>query len=219
MKIVIFTSVIISSFLFTYNYTYASISSLVWEEISTLEGITISKTLNRQGIDSRIVGFKGETLINASSEKVLGILLDNEHKKEWVDRLVKNEVLETFNTYEFLMYQEFHLPWPLANRDFVYRAKVIRLNATTILISLKSEETFKAPKTVGVRAELIDGQYILKSVDAHTTLLMVEIISDPKGLIPLWLVNLIQRKWPYKTLMAIKEQVKKDIFKSLDLPL
>ena len=74
------------------------------------------------------------------------------------------------------------------------------------------------PKTVGVRAELKKSLYTLTPMGANMTKVEVEILSDPKGLIPKWLVNLIQKSWPHKTLMAIKAQVEKPFVKPIALP-
>ena len=38
-----------------------------------------------------------------------------------------------------------------------------------------------------------------------SVILTVSLLVDPKGSIPTWVVNLLQKKWPYKTLMKVKE--------------
>ena len=41
------------------------------------------------------------------------------------------------------------------------------------------------------------------------TRIMVEVITDPKGSLPAWLINLIQKDWPYNTISALKKRAKK----------
>jgi hypothetical protein len=126
--------------------------------------------------------------------------------------------LEQVGPFEYVIYQEFHLPWPMKNRDFVYRGKAIRENDGRVVLTLRSEEHKDAPKTAGVRAELKESRYIITPIGKFKSKLEVEILSDPKGGIPVWLVNLIQKSWPEKTLGAIKAQVEKPFVTESALP-
>jgi len=186
-----------------------------WKKISEKNGITVSKA---KVPGSKLVGFRGKTSIYASAEKIMHVLVDNNHRKDWVDRLKTSNVLEKVGPYEYVIYQEFKLPWPMANRDFVYRGKATRLPDGRVVLEMKSEEHPKAPKTVGVRAEIINSRYTITPIGKFKSKLEVEIFSNPKGKIPLWLVNLIQKSWPNKTLLAIKSQVEKTYVKDHPLP-
>jgi hypothetical protein len=187
-----------------------------WKLINQANGVSVfSKTI--QG--SPIVAFKGEAVINASIKKVFWVLLDNDHRIEWVDRLKYNEILETLSPFEYVIYQEFKLPWPLTNRDFVYRGKASRDSKTGVVtLSLMSEPHDKAPKKKLVRAELLGSSYTLTPIESGKTKVEVEIHSDPKGAIPSWLVNLIQKSWPIKTLNGIAHQVTRAHAEETELP-
>ncbi|MFI5389926.1 MAG: hypothetical protein ACHQYQ_01090, partial [Bacteriovoracales bacterium] len=75
-----------------------------------------------------------------------------------------------------------------------------------------------APKTTGVRGELIESKYVLTPMGPSKTKLEVEIVCDPKGMIPTWLVNLIQKSWPRKTITALMKQLEKPDVASFILP-
>ena len=62
----------------------------------------------------------------------------------------------------------------------------------------------KAPPTVGVRADLMRSAYRLEPLGAGKTRFSVEIHTDPKGSIPTWLVNMLQKSWPLETLSAVR---------------
>jgi hypothetical protein len=186
-----------------------------WESISEKDGVSVFKT---EVPGTKVVGFRGETTIYASAEKVMNVLLDNDHRKEWVDRLKESKVLEQVGPFEYVIYQEFALPWPLKNRDFIYRGKAERDKDGRVILTLRSEELKNAPKTTGVRAELKESRYIITPIGKFKCKLEVEILSDPKGSIPVWLVNLIQKSWPAKTLGAIKTQVEKSFVSEVALP-
>lgn len=193
---------------------YASIDPK-WMPIEEKGGISVYKT---EVAGTKVVGFRGETTVYASAEKVMHVLLDNEHRKDWVDRLNVTKVLEQKGPFEYVIYQEFNLPWPMKNRDFVYRGKAVRDPEGKVILTLKSEEHKDAPKTTGVRAELKESKYTITPIGKFKCKLEVEILSDPKGGIPVWLVNLIQKSWPAKTLGAIKAQVEKPFVAEVALP-
>ncbi len=199
---------------------FLSINSLAsispnWTPIGEKNGISVYKT---EVPGTKVVGFRGETTIYASAEKVMNILLDNDHRKDWVDRLKETKILEQIGPFEYVIYQEFKLPWPLKNRDFVYRGKAERDKDGRVILTLKSEDHKNAPHTKGVRAELKESRYIITPIGKFKSKLEVEILSDPKGSIPVWLVNLIQKSWPEKTLNAIKVQVEKPFVIESALP-
>lgn len=187
-----------------------------WKLVSQKNGITVSKT---QMKGSKVVGFKGETIIYNSAEKVFSVLLNNSHRKDWVNRLKVSKILKRITKNEYVIYQEFKLPWPLSNRDFIYRGKATRdAKSGKVFLKMSSLDWPTGPKTVGVRAELKKSLYTLTPMGPNRTKVEVEILSDPKGLIPKWVVNLIQKSWPHKTLTAIKKQVEKSFVKPLALP-
>jgi len=193
-----------------------SISGYAWEFMYKKDGIKVFRK-NIEG--SPIVGFRGETIIYNQPEKVLGILMDNIYRTEWVDRLEKSEILERVSPEEYIVYQIFKLPWPLSKRDFVYRGKLtVDKEDNSVLVVMSSVDHPEAPETVGVRAELISSRYRIRRLGKFMTGFEVEIHSDPRGLIPSFVVNLVQKSWPYKTLMSVKRQVEKPYVKAHPLP-
>lgn len=191
-----------------------SAAAAEWELGDKEDGITSYKK-NEPG--SPVTAFKGEAVIDAPLAKVAWVIRDNEHRTEWVDRLQSSRVLETTSTFSKVIYQHFGLPWPIADRDYVYEAKV-SWNGDILQFDLKSTTHAKGPKTVGVRANLIRCTYQLKPWGENRTQISVEVHTDPAGSLPAWLVNIIQRKWPIKTLSGIRKMVKKPYAQMSELP-
>jgi hypothetical protein len=64
--------------------------------------------------------------------------------------------------------------------------------------------------TGDVRGEILAGSLLVRSLDPeHRAQLTAEIHCDPKGAIPAWVVNLLQRRWPQNTFEGIRRQVAK----------
>jgi hypothetical protein len=191
------------------------VSAGAWEKIDEADGI---KVFRKEVPGSPLVAFRGEGMISAPLEKLLWVLADNAHRTDWVDRLKRSVVLSTTGSYEYVLYQHFSLPFPISDRDYVYRARATRDRHGVVTLDISSVTHPKAPPTVGVRANLIGSRYVLTPKGPGKTYVVVEVHTDPKGAIPTWLVNLIQKSWPMKTLKGLREQVAKPFVKRLELP-
>jgi len=185
-----------------------------WKKINEKKGISSYST---EIPGSKLVAVKGDAIINGSAEKVYAVLINDEHLKDWVDRLKVSKVLEDISDKEDVMYQEYSLPWPLKNRDFVFRGKVYRDIEGKVHLEVKSEDHPNAPPTAGVRGETF-GKYIITPLGKSQCKLEVEIFSDPKGKIPKWLINYIQRDWPFETISSIVKQMEMPYYREVSLP-
>lgn len=183
-----------------------------WEQIDDSDGI---KVWRKDIPNSPVKAFRGETIIDSSVSKIAWVLADNKHRKDWVDRLEKVIGLEKKSADKAVVYQSFDLPFPISDRDMIIQGTFVIDNKNQkVYLNLKSVEHSKAPETIGVRAKLHHSKYVLTPIDGgKRTKVEVEILTDPKGLLPKWLVNIIQKKWPYKTLTGLKNQVKKPFVK------
>ena len=186
-----------------------------WQEMDSDNGfISYSKEIE----GSKLVAFKGVGDIDAPISKLLWVLTDNVHRAEWVDRLYETKELDRIGEHEFVVYQAYRLPVFISNRDYVYRGKATTQDDGSVIVTLASEEHPDAPETIGVRAHLNQSSYTLTPAADGKTTVTVEIHTDPKGLLPSWLVNLIQKSWPLKTLNGLATQVQKDFVTDYPLP-
>lgn len=183
-----------------------------WKKINNEDGIKVYRG-KVTGYD--VVAFKGDAIIDANIQEVMSVLYDMDNKKEWVARLVEAKIVRPLNKTSRIEYNRSRTPWPLSDRDFVYKAKInFNKNKTFAKIRLSSVTDKKMPKKSGiVRGELKESMYTLTQLKNGKTRLTVEILADPKGMLPKWLVNIIQKKWPLKTINGIREQVAKKDFK------
>ena len=75
---------------------------------------------------SPVFSFGGKVILETSGEKVFNVLMDKRYRKEWVDRLKVSKILSEKTPYDYVLYQEFGLPGPVSNRDFVYHGKAYK---------------------------------------------------------------------------------------------
>jgi hypothetical protein len=186
-----------------------------WEKMDESEGITVYR---KDVPGTALHAFKGEGIVDAPMEKIIWVLGDNEHRTEWVDRLKKSIILEKKSDYDFVLYQHFGSPPTISDRDFVYRARATSKADGSAVLEIQSVEHPKAPKTVGVRGHLSHSSYVLRRAGEGKTHVEVSVTLDPKGSLPKWIVNLVQKSWPKNTLVALRKQVKKPFVGQLSAP-
>ncbi|RZA22911.1 MAG: hypothetical protein EOP10_14150 [Proteobacteria bacterium] len=184
-----------------------------WEFVGEKEGI---KTYLKNYANSPVKGVGGEAEIDAPIGKILWVLMDHEHKNQWIDKFKEARTIDEVSPLTHIQYASFDMPFPVSDREFVYSFDFSvdpKLNA--VVVDVKSVDSPKAPAVTpgNVRGEIIDGRYILKP-HGDKTYVQAEYLADAKGSLPVWVVNMVQKSWPHKTLDNLRRQVKKDFVKS-----
>lgn len=179
-----------------------------WEKVGESDGVL---THRKEVEGSDVVAFRGETVIDAPIAKISNVLIDTSRKKEWVFRIVEARDVRQLTQFERIEYNHTASGFFMVrDRDFVFRAKGEFDRAKNqATFTFKSVEDTSVPEQGPVRGDLKMGKYTLTMLSPTKTHVVVEILADPKGSVPKWLVNLFQKSWPVKTLNGIREQCKK----------
>ena len=99
------------------------------------------------------------------------------------------------------------------------RASCVPFSFDTLMSEMVPLEMMgSTEETVGVRAELVNSLYRLTDMEGGKTRVEVEIQTDPKGWMPIWLVNLVQKDWPLETLNGMRGELSKDYCGDSPLP-
>ncbi|MDF1666180.1 MAG: START domain-containing protein [Planctomycetota bacterium] len=179
-----------------------------WERVLQKSGISVySKPFT--GPD--LMGFRGIVDIPAAPRKVLAVLMNNRRKKEWIWGLEDTRVLKRSTKHDMIVYQSFRLSALVSDRDFVFRGKATRdKRSGWIHLRCKSVSFSKAPKTVGVRGELLHNNFTLIPLNkGKRTRVIMDCLGDPKGWIPKWLLRRTQKNWPVEILWGLRTQCSK----------
>lgn len=176
-----------------------------WDLISTEKEIQVYRG---EVPGSPVVAFRGISSLDAPIINVLSVIYDVSRIKEWLSDVKELKVLERKNNFDKIEYNRTKAPWPVSDRDFVYAVNV-KVNSAdkSIEIFIQSTEHPLAPSPKGVvRGELHASRYFLQSIeDGSKTHLTVEIFADPKGILPKWMVNMVQKSWPINTISGIRK--------------
>ena len=158
--------------------------------------------------------YRGTTTMPISIERIAYVLDDTEGKIEWVSRLEEENRLEGNPfSYRSIAYQHYNLSWPVSDRDYVIESKwtVMKdMKLHTVILSIKSIIRDDVPEIEGrVRGQLDRLVYKLEKLESNQTRVTVEIMVNPKGLLPNFMINLIQKEWPITTLRQLNAQALK----------
>lgn len=181
-----------------------------WELVAEDDGF-VTKRMAVEG--SPIMAFRGETVVDVPLSKILTVFLDSERRKDWVDRFDATQDVEVVSDLDRVYWIRFELPFPLSDRDYLLRAtgdmdpdnRVFVANIRSVNHPNRGEDD------CCVRAEAFRTYYRFQALPGENkTKIEVEVHTDPKGMLPGWLVNMVQEDWPQKTLLSLAREAGKD---------
>ena len=180
-----------------------------WEEVDNYGGITIYR---KEVPGTPVLAYKGVGVLDAPIGKLLSVSVDSLRKPEWMPRLDAIKLVKQVSPVERIEYIHLKSPWPLKDRDLVYRAIMeTDVAARKITLKIASIDEPSCPETDKcVRAHLYSGTFVFTPVENGTkTRMEAEGHTDPRGSIPKWIVNLYQKRIPRQSIEGLMKQVKK----------
>ena len=195
------------------------LGSSPWEQLGSKDGIKLGRKLIP---NSDLFAVRGETEIPANIDQVASVICDHTRWIEWTKSMKGSKLIKQESDTRKIAYQSFDLPWPVEDRDVVYFYSAERKNRNGELVEIIGKTTPEArklaPESIGTRMNLVIGRWHLRPINPSRTHLVLEILMDPKGALPSWFVNIVQRNYPVETLTRLKEQALKADIKPLLIP-
>jgi len=185
-----------------------------WVEVRKSEGIVVySKDLT----ESDLFAFKAKGVLKGPIESYLDLIRRVSEHKRWSPSLIDKYVVEKRSEIEVITRDVHFLPWPLTNRDLIVHNKLyLDHEEGYLVVGAHSIEHEDYPiKEDFVRARLSVGAIFLRPKSKDKTEIKLIIHIDPKGSVPHWMINEIQKNWPLKYLKGLEKQVAKHSPKSL----
>lgn len=177
-----------------------------WQDEGVIKGVHV---WSREEPNTGVMSFRGEIVANVHIQKLITVFADRSQRRYWVDRFDATTTLEKPSPLSEIYWIKFKLPAMISNRDYVLRADgELDPGNRVFTAKIKSvNDRRKGEDDCCVRATVNRTFYRFTALKAANgqprTKLEVEVNTDPKGLLPNWLVNLIQKEWPSKTLNGL----------------
>ncbi len=187
----------------------ASAKDSKWEHITKEEGVEVWQ---RKIEGTSLVEFRGKGIIPASYKKILAVLSDDKRKPEWMERCVDARKLRIKGPGRLVMYNRTGSNVPfVSDRDIVMLSNTkVFADKQRIRIDIHSVEDALMPKLDGVvRMPKLKALWILDVKGPEKTEVTYQVQADPGGMIPKWVVNLVSKKLPLKTIINLRRQTKK----------
>jgi hypothetical protein len=179
-----------------------------WEQVGRKDGITVTRReVKKRGFPT----FRGQGTINAKLFDVLAVLSDIKRHPEWLERAKDVRLVRKINEREYVVYGRTDAPWPVSDRDAVYRSKTqVDLKTKTVRINFWAVKNASVPKRSGVvRMENLRGHYTFKALAANKTWVEYQVDADPGGWLPTWIAKMATKWLPLRTLKGLRRQVNK----------
>jgi hypothetical protein len=175
-----------------------------WKKVYNKDGVLVHSQKDK---NSKIVGFKAEAVLDAKLESVLQVLRDVEGTVKWAPNMVEKKTIINNSDLKAITYNNNDLPWPAADRDMIL-VNELRLDKENKVLVVDTHsvthEAYPAFKNI-VRAQMPYGTLEFKRVEDKSWVRMT-ILVDPKGSIPIWLVNMLQKRLPLQFLKALEKE-------------
>lgn len=195
---------LISCFVFCVSVAFGQSN---WKLSKDKDGIQVYQK------DSKNSGFKSikvECTLEGNFDKLIGIINNVPHYKDWVYNNKTTSLLKRISPYEFYYYTEAYLPWPLDNRDAVMHTKITRDSLNRFLkVNSVAVPNYIPSKDDKVRIQRSDINWYVTRVSSNSIHIVYTFETDPGGNVPAWLVNSFADKGPYESFKKFGELLKR----------
>ena len=173
-----------------------------WELVGMTNGVEVArKTIE----GSELFAFRGEAYTDIHVSVLSALLLNDPIGPEWVDLMNISYLVEQEAPHTKIIRQGYDLPWPVQDRDYIMRQEA-QYDASTKTFTLQFQSIVDAREPENaccVRAEATRTYWKIQKLPNGKSHVTVEVITDPKGLLPAWLINLIQQDWSHNTINGL----------------
>ena len=178
-----------------------------WKKVLEEDGVEIFLA---EVPDSKFKAFRSRGIVKGNIEKYLALFREVGEMKKWSPKIIDKVVLKEVSDIEAITYQIDDIPWPVQDRDLILSNKLyLDKEEKCLKVLLHSvEDPSRPPNNDYIRAQVDWAVFSIRPQTKDTTYIDFMIHADPKGNIPAWVVNQIQRKWPYKFLKNSEEAAK-----------
>src|SRR5262245_44959404 len=101
----------------------AGFSQNKWKLSKDKDGIKVYQAENPK---SKFKSIKVECVLPGTFDKLIAVLTDIEHLKDWVYNTKTSYLIKKISPYDLYYYTETMIPWPMSNRDAVVHLKIAR---------------------------------------------------------------------------------------------
>lgn len=154
---------------------------------------------------SEIQEFKGEGLVDVDTEAIVSLLRDSSRFKEWFPNTSESKLLKRDGDTSF-QYSVMETPWPISDRDNVFRSVTKRDSGTGQVDITVSADPTAYPIQYGLhRVTKANGSWRLEPKGPAKTLVTFTMHLEPGGGLPDWMVNARVVETPFEAIVNLRK--------------
>ena len=155
---------------------------------------------------SSILEYKGTVMVKAGIEKAVGLFEDDERTTEWFYECMDSRVVKTYTPDDKIFYAAIHMPWPVKDRDTVFR----QIRSVDPASGTVRYETSAVPRDYPeqkgkIRMPYMKGRWLFTPLAKGGTEILYQEHSEAGGHIPDWLVNRLAVNIPFNSLGRFRD--------------
>lgn len=177
-------------------------AELTWEKFHEFEGISLYRALEKK---SGLIPFKAEAIFEGQKEDYLKILLNHNEKNQWAPKLKSVVVHQRIDSNTFIFSEYYKTPWPAADREFLLRGHVEFPSENLIILRAENEKDLSYAKEEHIVCDVKVLNLYLEQIEKQKTKITFTFYGDMLGWMPIWLINIIQKKWPLRFLQGLRK--------------
>lgn len=154
-------------------------------------------------------GFRAVTTVRSTLAGLVALLMDTEAAPRWIFRTERMQLLrcdEQAGTFAVLADMDF---WPLTDRDAVVEGRIAQDPVSlAVVVDSRSVPAAGVPPRAGhVRMPSLRGRWDFRPLPDGQVEVTMSGHADPGGRIPGFLVNLMIKETPYRTLLGLRREI------------
>ncbi|UKN01954.1 START domain-containing protein [Paracrocinitomix mangrovi] len=187
-------------FSFLLSVTYAS----GWTIEKFKDGI---KIYTRKVAESSVEEFRAFATIDAPRETVFKAILEVEKFPNWFPDITEAKEISRTSFNNRIIYYRLDCPWPADDRDVVLESNVsVDDEKGVSIIQVKEKLNIKSKVDGVVRMPKSRGFWKFTSIGDKTQV-HYQMLADPGGVMPSWLINMFIVDSPFDALVALRKRV------------
>lgn len=174
-----------------------------WTQVAQEDSIQV---FTRES-DSSLLPFKAEGMIHANVDQILEALKNHKTKHKWSPKLKSVKLHKKLANNEYIFSEYYKTPWPAYDREFLLKGSIKQLGPYKYQLKASSIDDKELQNNSHVQANVRTINVVIEKVAQKKTKITFEFYGDMKGWMPIWLMNIIQKKWPLRFIQGLRSHV------------
>lgn len=148
-----------------------------------------------------------ETVMKASLNALVAMQRDAARIPQWMDGVKSSRIVQEADDY-YITHTLVPSPWPVKDRDSVVRSDIRQQDDGSVLIEFASVEGVVPLQKNYERVQNVKGCWCFTPLQDGKTRVEYEVMVDPGGKLPAWLVNRFALDVPYNSIKQMHKLVR-----------